>query len=489
MAFLVSIFYAINILCSSEMFESKLIIGNAFLDSDYGYKAEVKTPWDNSVLGYIQGASVRQAETALLKSHEAFATWKYTDLSYRVGLLRKTIAILRNKTDQLSDLLSKEIGKFPEDAKSEIVRAIDYMELCADAVNFMNGKIYYGDYFNKFPRNRKTGFFSRVPLGVVLAIGPFNYPINLTITKVAPALVTGNTVLLKSPTQGSLTCFEFYRSFVEAGFPPNVLNLVAGDAKEFGDFLLSHKKVDLIAFTGSTTVGNRIRELAFGIPLLMELGGKDAAIVSDKADLNIAIEEIKSGAFSYCGQRCTAQKIAFVYEQVAPDFKNRMLEAVKEVKVNPMINNSAADYIQELISDAKTKSVEVVLEGSREGNFVNPSILYNVNENMRIFFEEQFGPLLPIVVVKDENEAVSRVNSLQYGLQASVYTQDIEEAFRIADKLEVGTVQINAKPDRGPDNFPFGGTKDSGMYMQGIIETMELMTRGKMTVLNLHKYR
>ena len=142
----------------------------------------------------------------------------------------------------------------------------------------------------------------------------------------------------------------------------------------------------------------------------------------------------------------------------------------------------------ELVRDAKDKGSEVGLEGVRLGNVLSPSILFNVRDNMRIYHEEQFGPVMPIVVVKDEQDAVLKANSLMFGLQASVYTQNIEEAFRLADKLEVGTVQINAKPDRGPDNFPFGGVKDSGQLMQGLTQTMELMTRGKLTVINLHSF-
>ena len=222
--------------------------------------------------------------------------------------------------------------------------------------------------------------------------------------------------------------------------------------------------------------------------MLLELGGKDCAIVTESADLEMSATEIVSGGFAYSGQRCTAQKIVVAYEKIAQELKNLLVTKAQALKLTPMINSGACDFNLELIQDASNKGAEVSLAGVRTGNILSPTVLFNVNESMRIFAEEQFGPVMPIVVVKDEADAVGKANSTKFGLQASVYTQGLEEAFRLADKLDVGTVQINGKPDRGPDNFPFGGVKDSGQLMQGLTETMELMTRGKLTVINLHAF-
>lgn len=467
--------------------EAKLIINNIFSDSATGKKIEIKSPWNDSVIGTTSGASQDQARTAVQNAATAFTTWRYSNISDRISLLTKVVHLLQPRIEVLGDLLSQEIGKSKDDAEGEIKRAIEYLQLTIDGVRFKQGNVYYGDIFSKYPRNKKTGIYSRVPLGVVLAISPFNYPINLSITKIAPALITGNTVVFKPATVGSLTAFEFYKTFVEAGFPPGVFNLVSGESSEIGDILLTDPQISLIAFTGSSSVGNHIRQVANGIPLLLELGGKDSAVVTSKADLDVAAREITSGAFSYAGQRCTAQKIIYVYKEVADALKDRLIAQSRELKLNPMINAAACDFVQELVADAVAKGAEQVVIGSREGNVLSPSVLFNVTDGMRIYQEEQFGPAMPIVLVTDENDAIAKANSTKYGLQASVYTQDIDEAIRIADKLEVGTVQINAKPDRGPDNFPFGGTKDSGQYMQGILETMDLMTRGKLTVINIHR--
>jgi glyceraldehyde-3-phosphate dehydrogenase (NADP+) len=292
-------------------------------------------------------------------------------------------------------------------------------------------------------------------------------------------------VVFKPATVGALTAFEFYKAFMEAGLPKGVLNFVTGSSSRIGDVLLTHPQVSLIAFTGSTRVGNHIRKVSNGVPLLLELGGKDNAIVTANADLERAASEIVSGAFSYNGQRCTAQKLVLAYESIANELLSKIQSKMQELQMTPMIDSGAADYVQELVQDARDKGCNVLIEGSREGNVLKPTLISNIKPEMRIFKEEQFGPALPIAIVQNEQQAIEYANMSDFGLQASVYTKDLEEAYRISDQLEVGTVQINGRGDRGPDNYPFGGVKGSGMAMQGLEESLELMSRGKLIVLNL----
>lgn len=465
------------------MENQSLIINGQNLEGDNG-NIDIKSPWDLQTFASVASASKVQAENAVASSDEAFQTWRYSNLSDRMEIFTKAIKSLREEAEWLAQLLHKEIGKFEEDARSEINRSIDYMELMLSAMKHWKGNVYYGDIDPKYPRNKKTGIYSRVPLGVVLAISPFNYPINLSITKVAPALLSGNTVVLKPSTQGAYTSYEFYKHFTKAGLPNGVLNIVSGSSKEIGDPLLTHPLVKLIAFTGSTEVGNHIRKVSLGVPLLLELGGKDIGVVTENADLELAVKEIVKGAFSYCGQRCTAQKLALVHVSKYDEFTHRIAEETQKLELNPMIDESAADFVMELYIDATSKGADAMVTPNHEANKLSPSVLSNVNPDMRVFYEEQFGPLLPIGRYETEEELIKLVNGSPYGLQASLYSKDIDQAFRLSDKFEVGTVQINAKPDRGPDNFPFGGVKDSGQLMQGTIETLDLMTRGKMVVVN-----
>ena len=468
---------------------AKLILDNELKDSQSTEIIKVYSPWDGAEIGSLAAANESEAKYAVESAAQAFKTWRYSNLSDRIAILSKAHTLLSQRIPELAQLLKSEIAKNDADAKSEIERSLEYLELTIDAARFLKGKSFNADMFPKYERGRKQAVYKREGLGVVLAISPFNYPINLSITKIAPALIMGNTVVFKPATVGALTAFEFYKAFIEAGLPKGVLNFVTGSSSKIGDVLLTHPQISLIAFTGSTRVGDHIKKVSNGVPLLLELGGKDNAIVTANADLDRAASEIVSGAFSYNGQRCTAQKLVLVYESIAAELINKIQSKMQELQMTPMIDAGAANYVQELVQDAKDKGAQIIIEGTREGNLLKPSLISNITPQMRLFKEEQFGPVLPIVLVSSEQQAIEYANMSDFGLQASVYTKDLEEAYRIADQLEVGTVQINGRGDRGPDNYPFGGIKGSGMAMQGLEESLELMSRGKLTVLNLYNQK
>lgn len=232
------------------------------------------------------------------------------------------------------------------------------------------------------------------------------------------------------------------------------------------------------------------------VPLLMELGGKDAAIVLEDADLDVAASNIVAGAYSYSGQRCTAVKRILVVDKVADKLLEKVKAKVEALKVGnpvdgadvvPLIDMKSADFVWELIEDAKAKGAKLILGGNREENLIYPTLFDNVTTDMRLAWEEPFGPVLPIIRVKDKDEAIEIANKSEYGLQSSVFTENINEAFYVADRLEVGTVQVNNKTERGPDHFPFLGVKASGIGTQGIRYSIEAMSRPKATVINLNR--
>ena len=282
----------------------------------------------------------------------------------------------------------------------------------------------------------------------------------------------------------------------KAGLPKGVLNTITGRGSEIGDYIVTHPGVNFINFTGSTAVGRHIAKEAGMVPLMLELGGKDAAIVLSDADLDFAAQTIISGAYAYAGQRCTAVKRILATDAVADRLIPKLKDGVAKLKVGdpregaiivPLINTQAADFVMGLIDDAVEKGAKVLTGGKREDDLIQPTLVDFVTTEMRLAWEEPFGPVLPILRVKGIDEAIDIANRSEYGLQSSVFTKNIHDAFYIANRLEVGTVQINNKTERGPDHFPFLGVKASGMGTQGVKYAIEAMTRPKAIVFNLQE--
>ena len=429
-------------------------------------------------------------------SKEAQKSWMKTTISKRAEILYKTAELLLERKDEIAKVLVMEIAKDEKSAMSEVVRTADFLRFTADAAKSIEGESIPSDSFPGFDK-RKISFVTREPLGVVLAISPFNYPVNLAASKIGPALMAGNSVVFKPATQGALSGLLLAKAFKDAGIPDGVLNTITGKGSVIGDYCVEHKDVDFINFTGSSEIGKRISKLSEMTPLLLELGGKDAAIVLGDADLDLTAKNIVAGAFSYSGQRCTAVKRVLVVEAIADKLNEKIVAemaklkvgnplVIKDAQVVPLIDTKSADFVEKLMKDAENKGAKVLFGGNREGNLIEPTLYDNVTLDMDIAWDEPFGPILPIIRVKDKDEAIKIANESEYGLQSSVFTSNINDAFYIAKNLEVGTVQVNNKTERGPDHFPFLGIKSSGMGTQGIKYSIESMSRPKATVINLN---
>lgn len=318
----------------------------------------------------------------------------------------------------------------------------------------------------------------------------------MSVAKIAPALVSGNAVIFKPATQGAISAVKIIEALDKTGIPKGILNLVTGKGSVIGDFLTEHEGINMISFTGGSETGKHIAEKSKMIPLVMELGGKDPAVVCDDADLNFVAKQIISGAYSYSGQRCTAIKRVLANKKIANELVNILKNEVDKLTVGspeensiivPLIDKKSADYVQGLIDDALAKGATLVCGNKREGNLIYPTLLDNVTLDMRIAWEEPFGPVLPVIRVNSDEEAIKIANESEFGLQASIFTQNIDRAFNIAPKLEVGTVQVNGRTERGPDHLPFLGVKSSGMGVQGIRKSIESMTIEKVTVININR--
>ena len=455
---------------------------------------EIKSPVDDSLIGKVEAMQPEQIDEAIKFAKQSQKDWANLPMYKRIEILNKVADILDENVESLSKILMMEISKDFKSCISEIKRTADYIRCTCETAKNISGETITGDSFAGVEKT-KMALITRVPVGVVLAISPFNYPINLSVSKIAPALVMGNTVVFKPATQGVISALCVVKAFEQAGLPKGVLNTVTGLGRDIGDYTVAHKDIDFINFTGSTAIGRRIAKLVEMKPLLMELGGKDAGIVLEDANLELTSENIVSGAFSYSGQRCTAIKRVLVVNEVADKLIPMLVEKINKLKVGnpdvenvvvtPLIDTKTADFIESLINDAVAKGGKVLTGNKREGNIVYPTLIDNVSLDMDLAWEEPFGPVLPIIRVKDKEEAIQIANDSEYGLQSSVFTENINEAFYIAEKLEVGTVHINNKTERGPDHFPFLGVKSSGIGTQGIKYSIEAMTRIKSTVLNI----
>ena len=453
----------------------------------------IYSPINQEELGTVPAMSQAEVDEAMQAAHAALPAWRALSAVERAAYLHKTAAILERDKEEIGTILAKEVAKGIKAAIGEVVRTADLIRYAAEEGLRITGQAMEGGGFEAASKN-KLAVVRREPVGVVLAIAPFNYPVNLSGSKIAPALIAGNVVMFKPPTQGSISGLLLAKAFEEAGIPAGVFNTITGRGSEIGDYIIEHKEVNFINFTGSTPIGERIGRLAGMRPIMLELGGKDAALVLEDADLEHAAKQIVAGAFSYSGQRCTAIKRVIVLESVADTLVTLLQAEVAKLTVGdpfdnaditPVIDNASADFIWGLIEDAQEKGAQALTPIKREDNLLWPVLFDQVTKDMKVAWEEPFGPVLPIIRVANVEEAIAFANESEFGLQSSVFTNDFKKAFGIAEKLEVGTVHINNKTQRGPDNFPFLGVKGSGAGVQGIKYSIEAMTNVKSIVFDV----
>ena len=473
----------------------KYFCDGEWLTSKSGKTVEIISPVTNQVIGKVQSLTKEEIDEAVEAAYWAQLAWQKVPLDKRAKVLHLAADWLREQKDDLTDFLVLEIGKNLAEAEDEVLRTADLIDYFAEGGRALQGEILESDAFPGYEKG-KQAIVSRVPVGVVLAIAPFNYPINLSASKIAPALIAGNAVVLKPPTQGGLSALHLVEIFKKAGLPPGILNTVTGEGSVIGDYLVTHPKVSMISFTGSSFVGEKIARKAAMIPLLFECGGNNPAIVLDNADLDLTAKEIIKGAYAFSGQRCTAIKYVLALDPVMEKLKERLGKVIEELvcmgdprqketkMVGPLISLQAATQVEDRLIKAKVAGAEIVLGGKRKGLYVEPTILDHVKPYWEIVKVETFGPVLSLIRVQNLSEAVRIINESLYGLQACLFTQDEGTAIRLAGKINVGTVQINGKPQRGPDHFPFLGIKGSGVGVQGIRYSLEAMTRLKPIVLN-----
>lgn len=472
----------------------KAFVDGAWIESSSGEWIEVHDPADGTLIGQVPALSLADVEHAIDAAHKARRSIRDIAASARIEIMERAKHILEQNRSLLIDLVVAESGKPIGVAKGEVKATIERLALTAQEARTMHGEFIPGDWVED--TKSKFAIVRRQPRGVVAAITPFNYPLFIAAAKVVPALVAGNTVIVKPSTETPLSMLFFAKAMEEAGLPPGALNIVTGRGREIGDAIAASPKVDMISFTGSTAIGERIAQKAGMKHLALELGGKGAALVLDDANLDLAARETVRGGLRFQGQRCDAVARILVDEKVADTFVQKLLAEVakyptgstrdEKTAIGPLIKPSAVKFALELIEDAKAKGARVLTGGKAKGNYLEPTVLDDVTLDMRIAWEEQFAPILPIIRVRGGVEEMLEIaNRSEYGLDSSVFTNDVNRAWGVARRLEDGAVTINGFPAHGVGHFPFGGNKRSGMGREGIHASLEEMTRVQTIVMNL----
>ena len=471
----------------------KMLINGVWVESSNKTVLEILNPYDNSTVGKVPKATKEDAYAAVHAAYNAKDRIAKMTAFDKAKILNKIADLVEENKDTFRDTIVLEAGKPLKVAEGEVAATIERFRFAADEVKQVYGEAILGD---EVPWNpEKLGIVLRKPLGVVLAICPFNYPLYIGTSKIAPAIAAGNSVVIKPAGDDPICLLMLAKVMQDAGLPAGVINIVTGSSKEIGDVLVGCKEIDMVSFTGSSSVGHHATKVAGMKHIQMELGGKSPALILEDANLDLAAKQCVSGALKYSGQRCDAISRILVVDKIADTFVAKVASEVRKWKIGdpkdpktsigPLIHECALDKVDELVKDAKIKGAKV-LQGGNRGNalFYEPTILDYVTTGMKIAWEEIFGPVVTIMRVKDYETAIRIANESEYGLDSSVFTNDINKAIDAGLRIESGTVQINAAPAHGIGNFPFGGDKESGMGREGIKRSIDEMTTLHTIVFN-----
>jgi len=421
-------------------------------------------------------SSVDELEEAVAAAKVAQKAWAQVPAPVRGQIMFKAVHIMERRAEELALALTHEEGKLLKESRGEVGKAMRYLEFAAGDARRLNGQVIPSEMASTM------AYTLRTPLGVVGMITPWNFPVAIVVWKIAPALVCGNAVVLKPAEQTPLTAKLIVEVFEEAGVPPGVLNLVFGLGEEVGAAMVDHPGIAAISFTGSTEVGKHIysRSAELKKKCQCEMGGKNAVLVLEDADIELAARGTVMGAFGSTGQRCTATSRVIIHRSVHDAFVERMLQLTSEMVIGdgmdpgagmgPSIDQAQLDTVMRYIDIARAEGATFACGGERatdgelaRGLFVQPTLLTGVHRDMRIAREEVFGPVLAVIAVDSLEEALSVANDVPFGLTSSIYTRDVNAVFHYIDAIETGMVHINSPTVGGEAQLPFGGIKDTGV--------------------------
>jgi len=453
---------------------------------------EIKSPYDHSVVGKVHFASAEQVEEALASAQNAFSKTRQLSSHERSMILEKISQEIKKRKEELARSITLQSGKVIRDARAEVDRAGMTFTIASEEAKRLGGELIPLDLSAQTAK--RWGLARRFPLGVITAITPFNFPLNLVSHKVAPALASGNAVVLRPSSQVPITSLILGEIINETTYPQGGLNVIPSGYKE-AEILLTDDVVKKVTFTGSPAIGWELKKKAYQKKVTLELGGNAAVVIEPDAGLDFALPRIVTGSFAYSGQICISIQRIFVHERIYDRFMADFASRTKKLKmgnpleestdIGPMITLDAARQTEEWIEEAVGMGARITCGGKRDGAMFEPTILENVIPDLRISWLEAFAPVVVVYPYKEFAKALEAVNYSIYGLQAGIFTNDLRKAFEAYETLEVGGVIINDIPTFRIDHMPYGGVKQSGVGREGVRYAIEEMTELKLMALNL----
>src|SRR5690625_910667 len=445
----------------------KMLRGGKWVEKEE--KINVFDPQDNRLITTVPKAGKEDMLLAIKTAEEGREIAKQMSVHERINVLNRAADYMEQYHVVYAEMIAKEGSKTINEARGEVTRAIQTIRISAEEARRIKGETIP---FDQMPGSEnRIGYYYKFPIGIIAAITPFNDPLNLVAHKIGPAIASGNAIIVKPATLTPVSALLLAEAFVEAGLPDKILSVITGSGSEIGDTLITHPSINMVSFTGGLDTGESIAKKAGLKKLSMELGSNSPTIILKDADIDAAVDGSVSGAFGAVGQNCLGVQRIFIHDNVYVRFTDKFIQQTEQYKVGrkkdeqtdmgPLISEQEAIRVEQWVQEAINEGAELLTGGQRNGAFYEPTVLTNVPPNAKIAKEEIFGPVVILFRICDLSDAIDQANSVNYGLQAGIFTKNIHQAFQAIGSLEVGGLLINDSSDYRIDGMPFGGVKGS----------------------------
>lgn len=452
---------------------------------------EVCNPYDDSVVGVTSFATDCDLDHAITAAEEAFQITKTMPAYERAGALEKLATLLDERQEDVALLIARESGKPLRDARTEVMRGVFTLVNASEEAKRIGGEMIPLDLL---PSSKgRFGITRKVPIGPIAGISPFNFPLNLALHKIAPAIASGNTIVLKPPTHDPLTMLTFAEMIDQVGLPKGAVSIMPMD-RQVGDRLVTDDRFKMLSFTGSPDVGWAMKSRSGKKKVVLELGGNAGVVIDRDADIDLAVSRVRIGAYAYAGQVCISVQRVYVHKEVYEEFCEKLVAAVATIKVGdptdpdtelgPMIDEKATRRIDEWVRTAVAEGGRVLTGGNARGRFYEPTVIVDAQRESFVCSREAFAPIVTVFPGDDWGSMLDKINDSVFGLQAGIFTMNFEHVMQAYERLDVGGVIVNDIPAYRIDHMPYGGVKDSGLSREGLRYAIEDMTETRLMVVN-----